>query len=593
MKIAKRSTPLISLLGRRPPTTSASAETARLTSEVAALKEKLKAAIKKPLPTEEPPQVYIIIPVYGAFEETSNCLTSLWPTLSKQHKVILVDDGNSDKRITDLLKGEAARHNAIYLANPTNMGFVAAVNLGLSTAITGDVILLNTDTLVSLGWVESLLECTNSSDMVGFCSPLSNNAWFQTLPSEIHDQDTLDRVNRRLQKYKKDYLRTNAVIGFCILMTRKALEFAGHLDTLFAPGYGEELDWCFRVSKRYHGLIDTHCLVWHKRSASFGQDSSALQRKGMSKLGTRHPVETKNFTVNCRVVREKIMQMFGQSPITAPDLENPLISVVMPTKNGGKYIYQTVRSIIEQTYEDWELLVLIDARTKDNTQAEVLRAAGKDPRVKIFSEEAVNLPEAINRGLHKVNGQLFTWASDDNTYYPTAFEKMLGALTSTKSALVYTDFEYINQNGDVRISPAIPIDYSFDLLKRRNILGNCFLASTPLVHEVGWFNVNWFLVEDWEFYLRAGERFKITKVPEVLYKHRQHQTSLSVEYRKDVIIASRKLMQEWYCRNKVSDCCAEEVPTFSLTSTAPADTFAISFRLKELGSTSFKFQPLS
>ena len=107
-----------------------------------------------------------------------------------------------------------------------------------------------------------------------------------------------------------------------------------------------------------------------------------------------------------------------------------LVSVVLPTYNGSKWLSQSIDSILKQTYRNLELIIVDDAST-DSTPELIMSFASRDPRIRIISHKSnKKLPQSLNDGFAIANGDYFTWTSDDNWYEPTAIEEMVTALTN-------------------------------------------------------------------------------------------------------------------------------------------------------------------
>lgn len=126
-----------------------------------------------------------------------------------------------------------------------------------------------------------------------------------------------------------------------------------------------------------------------------------------------------------------------------------LISVVLPTFNGEKYLRESLDSILAQSYANWELIIVNDAST-DSTLNIANEYAKKDKRICIINNESnQKLPKSLNIGFANAKGGYLTWSSDDNRYKPQAFEKMLNVLkTNPNFDMVHCDFDYINENGE-------------------------------------------------------------------------------------------------------------------------------------------------
>jgi len=117
-----------------------------------------------------------------------------------------------------------------------------------------------------------------------------------------------------------------------------------------------------------------------------------------------------------------------------------LISIVLPVYNGARFLRESIDSVLNQTYTNWELLILDDCST-DETPSIAQEYAEKDSRIFYYrNERNLRLPGNLNRGFSLAKGDYLTWTSDDNRYRPTALEKMLHAqhIASPKEVFLAT-----------------------------------------------------------------------------------------------------------------------------------------------------------
>lgn len=123
-----------------------------------------------------------------------------------------------------------------------------------------------------------------------------------------------------------------------------------------------------------------------------------------------------------------------------------LVSIIMPSYNTAPYIKKTIRSVLNQTYEDWELLIVDDCST-DNTD-EVL-AEIHDPRIRIFKNEC-NSGAAVsrNRALREAKGQWIAYLDSDDLWMPEKLEKQIKFMESHGYAFSYTNYEEIDVDGN-------------------------------------------------------------------------------------------------------------------------------------------------
>ena len=126
----------------------------------------------------------------------------------------------------------------------------------------------------------------------------------------------------------------------------------------------------------------------------------------------------------------------------------PKVSIIIPTYNGEKYIKESIESVLNQTYNDWELIIVNDSST-DNTLSILKDYEQKDGRIKVITNKTnLKLPASLNVGFSYASGEYYTWTSDDNMYKSDAIEKMVNYLDSNQSCdLVSFNFDFITEDG--------------------------------------------------------------------------------------------------------------------------------------------------
>lgn len=218
-----------------------------------------------------------------------------------------------------------------------------------------------------------------------------------------------------------------------------------------------------------------------------------------------------------------------------------MISVILPVFNGEKYLQQSIRSILEQTYENWELIIVNDCST-DNTEEIAQRYAKIDKRIRVINNlENKKLPASLNIGFSNAKGQYFTWTSDDNAYAKDAFEKLRKNLIDNNVDFVFSDYQVIDEEDYILYNQVTgPVEE----LPYYNNVGACFLYKKEIQVHLKGYNVNKFLVEDYDFWLRVYWKYKMLHISESLYFYRIHAKSLTSERKKEVELAEIKLLEE-------------------------------------------------
>lgn len=217
-----------------------------------------------------------------------------------------------------------------------------------------------------------------------------------------------------------------------------------------------------------------------------------------------------------------------------PTRSAPVVSIVLPTYNQAHFLRFALDGIFHQTFQDFELIVVNDGST-DCTE-EVLHKYQRKFPFTVINQENQKLPAALNTGFRAVRGKYLTWTSSDNVMLPGMLASLVGALDQNPDVgLVYSDWQIINDMGacvkDIRT-----LDFDPLLLMRINYINACFLYRREVQEKIGFYNPDYYLVEDWEYWYRISEQYNMLRVPEVLYQYRVHSNSLT---KKEVLAKKR------------------------------------------------------
>lgn len=256
----------------------------------------------KPVPAQQDgfPAVTIVLPVYNAFDLLTESLDRVDRNTDVPWHLVLIEDASSDPRVRPWLQDWAAARTdrVTLLLNERNLGFIGSVNLGLAVAAQrgGPVILLNSDALVPKGWASRLLHPMLGDDRIASVTPMSNDATILTvpwiagrIPLQAGTADRIDAVARGLSSQARAEIPTG--VGFCMAMSRAALDRVPALDPAFGRGYGEEVDWCRKTVAA--GMIHLgigNLFVEHRGGESFGSAAKALALESSARIiSARYP----------------------------------------------------------------------------------------------------------------------------------------------------------------------------------------------------------------------------------------------------------------------------------------------------------------
>lgn len=206
----------------------------------------------------------------------------------------------------------------------------------------------------------------------------------------------------------------------------------------------------------------------------------------------------------------------------------PRVSLVMPTRNRVRLLSQAIESCRKQTLTDWELIVVDDAST-DETSA-LVQGVG-DARISyIRQDRQQGSVAALNRGFAMARGQYLSWISDDDYYScPEALKILADALDAQPEVgFVYAQYDMVDENGvflrPARVEPPSGLD-------RDNYVGHAFLYRREVYATIGDYSPVYFLTEEYEYWLRVREKFSMKMLPQRLYCHRLHASSLTMSHR--------------------------------------------------------------
>lgn len=203
----------------------------------------------------------------------------------------------------------------------------------------------------------------------------------------------------------------------------------------------------------------------------------------------------------------------------------PRVSVVLPTYNQAEYLPRALDAVFNQTWKDYELIVVNDGSTDKTSQ--ILKEYQKQNKFTVIDKENKKLPEALNTGFHRAKGDYLTWTSSDNVMLPDMLKVLVHNLDSyPEVGLVYADWEYIDEHDNV-IAAVETYEYDRLLLLRANFVYACFMYRRACQEKVGLYDPEYIYAEDYEYWIRISRFFNMMRVPRILYRYRVHSTSLS------------------------------------------------------------------
>lgn len=217
----------------------------------------------------------IIILNYNTKDITIQCIKSI-RKYTVDYELIVVDNGSKDGSVEWLKKQSDIR----LIANRENVGFPKGCNQGIEIALGSEILLLNSDTVVTPRWLEQLRTALYSDELIGavgcvtnYCS---NGQQLQFVPYDIQNLDGLDEF---ADKYNHTditkWQEKTKLVGFCLCVKKIVVDKIGMLDEIFTPGNYEDDDYSLRIIKAgYRLILCADTFIHHYGSVSFLQSIS-------------------------------------------------------------------------------------------------------------------------------------------------------------------------------------------------------------------------------------------------------------------------------------------------------------------------------
>ena len=236
-----------------------------------------------------------------------------------------------------------------------------------------------------------------------------------------------------------------------------------------------------------------------------------------------------------------------------------LVSVIIPAFDAAANIRQTLNSVLAQTYQSFEALV-VDDGSSDGTSAIVEEFVRKDSRFQIIRQSNNGVGGARNAGIRKARGKYIAPLDADDLWFPEKLEKQVACMArcGNETGLVYCWSTAIDEHGEVlNLCDCYTVE---GRLRYVLVLNHIFCnASVPLFRAVALEKVGLYLTraeqggaqgcEDWDLALRIAEIFSVRVVPECLVAYRQTRSSISVDF--GSMAASYAVMM---CRARQRNC---------------------------------------
>jgi glycosyltransferase involved in cell wall biosynthesis len=206
----------------------------------------------------------------------------------------------------------------------------------------------------------------------------------------------------------------------------------------------------------------------------------------------------------------------------------PAVSVVVATRNYGRYLAGALRSVLGQSFADLEVIVIDDGSTDETP--EIIRPFLSDPRVRCYRTDGLGQSRAKNLGIVQGRGPLIAFLDGDDEWLPTKLERQLPLFRDPAVGAVYSRRTLMDERGrDLPTPPTTPARGNvFDTMLVQNPV--CFssvVVRKSVFEAVGLFDPGLPLAIDYDLWLRVARHFKFDYVDEALVRYRTGHANLS------------------------------------------------------------------
>jgi glycosyltransferase involved in cell wall biosynthesis len=224
------------------------------------------------------------------------------------------------------------------------------------------------------------------------------------------------------------------------------------------------------------------------------------------------------------------------------------VSVVMAVFNGEKYLREAIESILNQTLRDFEFII-VDDGSNDGTPGILREYKEKDNRIKIITnKENIGLTKSLNKAIKVAKGEYIARQDADDISLPERLEKQVDFLDKNRNVGVVGTFYYeINKEGKVIGRKTFPCDN--ERLRKSLIKYNPFFHGSVMIRKevflkVGLYNENFKKAQDYEFWFRVANFYKLANIPEFLTKRRYIKEMISYKEENEQIYWALKARKE-------------------------------------------------
>ncbi|HEY8187326.1 MAG TPA: glycosyltransferase [Pyrinomonadaceae bacterium] len=459
----------------------------------------------------------VIVAEEASWDELAVCAQTVEATAGFPHRLFLATSHTPDDVAESRLRSAGIQ---VIICEPSGLGGAALRNLGLRASHSDFVVLLDGRTLPDKGWLDPLVQAAQADDRVvvaGGVIVRSNS--HEISQAGIYIAEDSHPLYSQREEFYQFFSPESidkyppAVSGNCMLIRRSVLEAIAQFDSNY---YGEfdDIDFCLRArAAGYEVVLCPTSVHWYREPSRIAN----LQHREKNRERLQSLIQSSDVLKGllCRSVREA-----------------PLVSLLYPAYNDTAFLEQNIESVINQTYRNWELVIVNDAST-DNTP-EILNnyCAAYPERIKVFHKKNHNRFEAWDMCYAHSRGEYLSILGADDVLLPWCLEEQVQALEANPWAFVYSDAYRFDSESKLidhaRIDPPEPDQQLVRLVGLNYVFTPSVLMRRSAVEAAGgWLNRKFMYSQDYDLWLRLLHGRKNGHIARPLIKYRKHKAQLT------------------------------------------------------------------
>lgn len=518
------------------------------------------------------PKITIIIPVYNGSNFIKQAIESAITQTYTNIEIIVINDGSTDNgKTAEIIKSFGDK---IKYIEKENGGVASALNRGIKEATGEYISWLSHDDIYLPNKIEKEIEALNTLENKN--TIIFSNFELINEKGEIFAKTDYTKNIKKEKLCQGIYPVVKGCVNGCtILIPKDCFEDVGYFKQELKTTNDYEM-WIRLFSKfpsyfieeiliqyRIHQNQDTNkSPVYIKESNELWKNiinsltETQIEKWGFDKFNVYMmlyiQMKNSNFAEASELAYNKAKQIYQE--------QEPVISIGMPCYNSEKYIEKAIESILEQTYCNYELLIVDDSST-DNTAKKIKAYAEKDFRIKILKNEyGKGVSGAMNTAIENARGIYFTRMDSDDISVLDRLEKQQKFLDNNEEyGICSVNISMLDKFGNIyneNIYPEqkIPSEWTF--------LWTNPVPNAPCMYKMSIINDNNIrfsdleTAEDYEFLREIITKTKIHMINEPLYLYRHNETSIFNSNLKETFKNSLEITKRYYeeiTKNKIPE----------------------------------------